>query len=129
MRQTLVRAPLFPDPEADQRRYSFKTSFVRGGVSVAIEAGYRLNLPLREAATAVAPLVVAGDGALIETVTSAGDGSGDVIIRLYEPLCVRARVDLTVGFAVRAIEQTDLIERPADGHAIVRTEEEGSSCS
>ncbi|WP_426186142.1 alpha-mannosidase [Microbacterium sp. TWP3-1-2b2] len=123
VRQTLVRAPLFPDPVADQGHHSFRTSFVPGGVSAAIEAGYRLNLPLREAAAAVAPLVVAGDGALIETVKSAEDGSGDVIVRLYEPLGVRARVDLTVGFAVRAIEQTDLIERPAEGHAIVRTEE------
>ena len=112
VRQTLLRAPLFPDPEADQGEHTLRSSIVVGGVDAAIEAGYRLNLPARPAAAAVEPLVVSWSPAVVvETVKLAEDGSGDVVVRLYEAHGSRARTTLAVGFPYERVERTDLLER------------------
>jgi alpha-mannosidase len=112
VRQTLLRAPLFPDPEADQGEHTLRSSIVVGGVDAAIEAGYRLNLPARPAAAAVEPLVVSWSPAVVvETVKLAEDGSGDVVVRLYEAYGSRARTTLAVGFPYERVERTDLLER------------------
>ena len=55
--------------------------------------GYRLNLPLRRVrgGNDIAPLVVVDDPAVVvEAVKLAEDGSGDVVVRLYEALGSRA---------------------------------------
>lgn len=112
VRQTLLRAPLFPDPEADQGAHTLRSSIVVGDVDAAIEAGYRLNLPLRPAAAAAEPLVASSSAAVVvETVKLAEDGSGDVIARLYEAHGSRAETTLAVGFAHERIDRTDLLER------------------
>ncbi|CAM5440286.1 alpha-mannosidase [Leifsonia shinshuensis] len=112
VRQTLLRAPLFPDPEADQGEHTLRSSIVVGGVEAAIEAGYRLNLPLRPAAVAVEPLVASSSAAVVvETVKLAEDGSGDVVVRLYEAHGSRAATTLAVGFPYQRIQRTDLLER------------------
>jgi alpha-mannosidase len=113
VRQTLLRAPLFPDPEADQGTHILRSSIVLGDVDAAIETGYRVNLPLRPAGVAgVEPLLVSSSPAVvIETVKLAEDGSGDVVARLYEARGSRAQTTLTVGFPYERIERTDLLER------------------
>ena len=48
VRLSLLRAPLFPDPETDQGRHVLRYALVPGaGSAGAAEAGYALNLPLR----------------------------------------------------------------------------------
>lgn len=42
----------------------------------------------------------------------ADDGSGDVIVRLYEPLGGRTAGSLVPGFAARESIEVDLLERP-----------------
>jgi alpha-mannosidase len=81
-----------------------------------VAAAYRLNCPPRRSHGAdVEPLVtVAGEGVLIEAVKSAEDGSGDVIVRLYEAIGRQTRARLTVHFPVRAVQRVDLLERPVD---------------
>jgi alpha-mannosidase len=112
VRQTLLRAPLFPDPEADQGEHTLRSSIVIGGVDAAIEAGYRLNLPLRPAAATVEPLVASSSaGVVVETVKLAEDGSGDVVVRVYEAHGSRSSATLAVGFPYERIERTDLLER------------------
>lgn len=119
VRQTLLRAPLFPDPEADQGRHTLRTSLVVGGVDAAIEAGYRLNLPLRPAPAAVDPLIISSDPAVVvETVKLAEDGSGDVVVRLYESLGSRAATTVAVSFPYRRIQRTDLLERETGDGAL-----------
>src|SRR5207302_913997 len=80
VRESLLRAPVYPDPEADQGGHVLTTSLVVGGIPAAVEEGYRLNLPLRAAVGAsVVPLVSSDDPAVvIETVKLAEDRSGDV---------------------------------------------------
>ncbi len=115
VRQTLLRAPLFPDPEADQGIHSMRSSIVVGDIGDAIAEGYRLNLPLRSvagAASALDPLVSSDDPAVVvETVKLAEDRSGDVVVRLYESRGARACARLAIGFGFTAVVETDLHER------------------
>ncbi|HEV7185437.1 MAG TPA: glycoside hydrolase family 38 C-terminal domain-containing protein [Leifsonia sp.] len=117
VRESLLRAPVYPDPEADQGGHVLTTSLVVGGIPAAVEEGYRLNLPLRAAVGApVVPLVSSDDpGVVIETVKLAEDRSGDVVVRLYESRGGRASATITPSFDHSGIVQTDLLERAVPG--------------
>ncbi len=117
VRATLLRAPRFPDPDTDQGRHVFRHAIVPGaGVAAAAEAGYALALPLRRrVGTAVEPLVQLDGPAYVEAVKLAEDGSGDVVVRLYEPYGARGRVRVTAGFETAGAEVVDLLERPLAG--------------
>ncbi|MEO7015558.1 MAG: glycoside hydrolase family 38 C-terminal domain-containing protein [Leifsonia sp.] len=123
VRQTLLRAPLFPDPEADQGRHVLRTAIVVGGVDAAIENGYRLNLPLRTAvAPVVEPLVASSAAAIVvETVKFAEDGSGDLIARLYEAHGSRVTGTIIAGFDHNGVVETDLLERRRAVDAVIET--------
>ena len=116
VRQSLLRAPLFPDPEADQGEHVVRSSLTVGAeLAGAVDVGYALNLPLRAVATPIEPLVtVDGDGVLVESVKLAEDRSGDVIVRLYEGLGRRTSATIGFGFPVGSVVQTDLLEQPLD---------------
>ena len=49
---------------------------------------------------------------VVEAVKLAEDGSGDVVVRVYEALGSRAAADLAVGFEHASVVETDLLERP-----------------
>ena len=123
VRQTLLRAPLFPDPEADQGMHTLRSSIAVGGIGDAIAAGYRLNLPLRSvpgAASVVEPLVSSDDpSVVVETVKLAEDRSGDVVVRLYESLGARSSAALAIRFGFSSVVETDLHERKVPGSAVV----------
>ena len=120
VRESLVRGPKFPDPEADQGHHVFRT-MLRVGASVldAADSGYRLNLPVRAVPgdRVVEPLVtVSSPQVFVEAVKLAEDRSGDVVVRLYEALGGRATdVGVNLGFAVAGVTRVDLLERPLDG--------------
>ncbi|MEU3979012.1 glycoside hydrolase family 38 C-terminal domain-containing protein [Streptomyces sp. NPDC026672] len=118
VRLSLVRAPRIPDPGADQGRHRFTYALLPGArVEDAVEAGYALNLPLRVADAAGAPLPVVsvdGDGVTVEAVKLADDGSGDVVVRLYESRGGRATGVLRTGFPLAGAQVTDLLERPLE---------------
>lgn len=123
VRLSLLRGPRFPDPETDQGRHSFTYGLVVGcDVQEAVAAGYALNLPWRGVpadGTAVEPLVGTDtQAALIECVKLADDRSGDVIVRLYEPLGARASVDLRASFAVASVAENNLLEQPYDAGSL-----------
>ncbi|MGI4896227.1 MAG: alpha-mannosidase [Janthinobacterium lividum] len=118
VRLSLLRAPLSPDPETDQGAHVLRYSLVVGaGIADAVREGYRENLPQRRVsgAAAVEPLLRVDDPAVVvESVKLAADGSGDVIVRLYESLGGRARAALAWGFPVATVTEVDLIERPLE---------------
>ncbi|MEU1294542.1 glycoside hydrolase family 38 C-terminal domain-containing protein [Streptomyces sp. NPDC005840] len=126
VRLSLVRAPRVPDPGADQGRHRFTYALLPGAsIEDAVAEGYALNLPLRvaDAAGAPAPVVsVDGDGITVEAVKLADDGSGDVVVRLYEAHGGRARGVLRTGFPLAGAEVTDLLERTLES---ARTEDRG----
>lgn len=115
VRLSLLRAPLYPDPDADQGAHSFRIS-VRPASSIAdaVREGYRLNLPVRplRGAHPVEPLLaVSSDAVVVEAVKLAEDRSGDLVVRLYEAHGGRATATLSCAFAFEGVVETDLLER------------------
>jgi alpha-mannosidase len=123
VRESLLRAPTFPDPHADQGAHVMRTS-VRPGSDVidAAAEGYRLNVPPRlfTGAVDVEPVFTVDNPAIVvEAVKLAEDRSGDVIVRLYEARGAKARGLLSAGFPVDGVVQTDLLERETEPTALV----------
>ena len=123
-RLSLVRGALFPAPTQDQGRHRLHVGVAVGAdVLTAVREGYRANLPVRtiEAdVTEIPPLVsVDHEGVVIEAVKLAEDGSGDVVVRLYEALGRRAAARVSLGFAATGVVQTDLLEREVAQTAVV----------
>ncbi|GAA2313907.1 glycosyl hydrolase-related protein [Streptomyces kunmingensis] len=118
VRASLLRAPRFPDPETDQGLHRFRHTLIPGAsIGDAVREGHAFSLPERRvdgaAEAAVQPLVgVDNDAVVISAVKLADDGSGDVVVRLYESVGGRATVNLTPGFAVTGATRCDLLERP-----------------
>ncbi|MCY7404821.1 MAG: glycosyl hydrolase-related protein, partial [Cryobacterium sp.] len=122
---SLLRAPLYPDPTADQGRHELRVA-LRVGASIpdAVSEGYRLNLPLHTitgvGATQIEPLFTVNNAAVvIEAVKLAEDGSGDTIVRLYEAHGTRARARVDRSFPAAEAYETDLLERPLSQTAII----------
>ncbi|WOX21267.1 alpha-mannosidase [Streptomyces solicathayae] len=117
VRLSLLRAPRYPDPDADRGRHHLRYGFVIGAdIADAVREGYGLNVPERSvpgSPAAVAPLVATDDDAVvIDTVKLADDRSGDIVVRLYEAQGGRATALLTTGFPLESATVTDLLERP-----------------
>ncbi len=119
VRFSLLRAPLFPDPESDQGEHLMRFRIAPGAtIGDAVALGYDLATPLRavRAAAPITPIVTSSDPAVvIETVKLAEDGSGDLVVRLYESCGGRARTTLTLDGSAEVIELTDLLERALEG--------------
>ncbi|HEV7708513.1 MAG TPA: glycoside hydrolase family 38 C-terminal domain-containing protein, partial [Asanoa sp.] len=124
VRLSLLRAPRFPDPETDQGVHAMRYALVPGAsVASAVRAGYEINLPLRSApGAALAPLLrvesTPADAVVVEAVKLADDGSGDVVVRVYEALGGRATATLSPDFAVTGASETDLLERDLEPDAL-----------
>lgn len=122
VRVSLLRAPKFPDPGADQGPHEL-TVTVRPGAAIAdaVEEGYRTNLAPRvvKGAHGADPLVAMSNPALVvEAVKLAEDGSGDVVVRLYEALGRRSRGVLSANFDASRVWPVDLLERPAEAPGV-----------
>jgi alpha-mannosidase len=116
VRMSLLRAPRFPDPHTDQGAHGFRYALLPGAtVGDAVREGYRVNLPERRVpgSADVPPLIaVDNDAVVLSAVKLADDGSGDVIVRLYEAAGGRASARLQASFEVAGIQEGDLLERP-----------------
>ncbi|WP_285726891.1 alpha-mannosidase [Psychromicrobium xiongbiense] len=119
VRLSLLRAPRFPDPETDQGEHVITVGLVIGAdPETATAAGIALGAPntVVRGAHAVAPLVrVDGEGLVVSAVKLADDGSGDVVVRVYEALGRRARGTVTADFEHRGVQTVTLLEDPIDG--------------
>ncbi|MGA8979698.1 MAG: glycoside hydrolase family 38 C-terminal domain-containing protein, partial [Pedococcus sp.] len=136
VRLSLLRAPQSPDPVADLGVHRLRYAVVPGAdLADAIREGYRINLPLRVvrgSGAVVQPLVTvepgsgagagAGSGAgsgtgsgagacsaVVEAVKLADDGSGDVVVRLYESLGARGPATVLAGFDHTGVGAVDLL--------------------
>ena len=118
VRLSLLRAPRFPDPDTDHGHHEIEIGFVIGAdAAIATAEGIALNSPATvvQGAREVAPLVsVQGDGIVVSGVKLADDGSGDVIVRLYEALGRRATGSITADFEHSGIREVSLIEDALD---------------
>lgn len=122
VRLSLLRAAKFPDPAADRGVHELTVS-IRPGATIAdaVEEGYRTNLSPR-IVTGGRPVEalfsVFNQALVIESVKLAEDGSGDVIVRLYESLGERSAGLITANFPVESMHAVDLLERPTDAPGV-----------
>ncbi|MDF7664696.1 alpha-mannosidase [Bifidobacterium sp. ESL0745] len=124
VRLSLLSAPLYPDPHTDQGHHEFAWSLLAdASVERTLAQVSRLNAPVFAAIPAFAPLatVQADKGIIVlDWVKPADDGSGDLILRLYEPAGGEAQGTLHVcddlsGVRVREVSELEDDESlPAD---------------
>ncbi|BCJ37233.1 putative glycosyl hydrolase [Actinocatenispora thailandica] len=123
VRLSLLRAPRYPDPSADQGSHEFTVSLRPGGVAEAITDGYARHLPPRPTTgTPVAPLIeVSNPAVVVESVKLAEDRCGDVVVRLYEAHGNRSSAMVRTSFGWDRLTTTDLLERPVASDAVRAT--------
>ena len=97
---------------------------VKVGSSVvdSIAEGFRMNLALRShrGATAVEPLIaVEKANVVVESVKLAEDGSGDLIVRLYEGLGNRTSTSISANFEYQSVLLVDLLESEVVGQSVL----------
>ena len=121
MNMTLLRSPLAPDHWADKGVHHFTYAFTMwepedepNYVNLPVTLGYELNYPVQMAA---------GDGGgdlsllrcdkaniILECMKPAEDGSGDLILRLYESNHERTDCVLHLSLPFKKIFETDMLE-------------------
>jgi alpha-mannosidase len=118
LRLSLLRAPTYPDPEADQGRHAFRFAVYphtgspqSAGVT---EEASRFNVPLLTGKTTGADLqqsffAVDHPAVLLDTLKKAED-SDALVLRLYEARGTRGRVRLTSPLPVRSAALVNLLE-------------------
>jgi alpha-mannosidase len=120
VRFSLLRAPRFPDPESDQGVHVLRFR-IQPGASIgdAVALGYDLATPVRaRRGRAITPLVSSVHPAVVvDAVKLAEDGSGDLVVRLYESRGGRAVTTVELDGRAADIRCTDLLERPIEGTA------------
>lgn len=129
MNLTLLRAPLAPDDEADLGVHEFTYALLPWNGSFAecsvIRESYNLNAPpqvVQGSATATKLFRVSAFSVVIESVKFSEDGSGDLIVRLYEASRQRIRCLLTPAFSFQRAVSTNLVE---EGSSPLPTTAEG----
>lgn len=120
VRASLLRSSRYPDPDADRGTHDFRFAIVPApDAGDAVEAAHLLvDVPRSRNGRAVAPLATSSaPGVVIDTVKLAQDGSGDVVLRLYESRGSRTTTALRLGFAADRVTEVDILERPVGGAA------------
>ncbi len=116
---TLLKSSLAPDPTADRGKQTFTYALVPWNGSLAesgvVRQAYELNAPVlvlpgsageRSLFSLDAPNIV------IETVKPAEDGSGSVVVRLYESMRSATRCTLNTSLPVGSAALADMMEEP-----------------
>jgi alpha-mannosidase len=122
VRFSLLRSTKFPDPEADLGTHSMNFKIHPAAtIEDAVNLGYELNNPAREVQgnRPVEPLVTSSAAqVIIETVKLAEDGSGDLIVRLYESTGGRADSRIAFAGVAEKIWLTDFLELPTSAEQV-----------
>jgi len=124
---TLLRSAVAPERHADSgrvHRFTYAFTAWEGSFygSPVVREGYELNVP---------PIVKKGnsetksllritncDNIIIDTVKPAEDGSGDVVLRLYESKHADCRCELKWELPVKSAAITDMTEKETEALAI-----------
>jgi len=130
LRLSLLRAPEWPDPNADQGHHEFTYSlYPHAGTwreAKTVQQGYDLNYPLLAVTTTQHPGTLPAqqsffstkeDNVVITAVKQAADGSG-TIVRFYEWAGKKGDIHLTLPHAATAAWQTNLMEQQQGSLAI-----------
>jgi len=114
---TLLRAPLAPDMTADKGRQEFTYAFYSWNGNFAesdlVREAYELNHPASTApgsAGTESVFSVDAPNVIVETVKLAEDGSGDIIIRMYDSKHTATRCTLSTSIPFTEAQATSLLE-------------------
>ncbi|MCL6442408.1 MAG: alpha-mannosidase [Alicyclobacillus sp.] len=124
LRLSLLRAPKWPDPDADQGLHEFVYSlFPHEGdwrAAGVVREGYELNHPAQIVSTTShqgdlpsthSLLTANARHVIVDTVKRAEDGHG-LIVRLYESAGGRESAGLMFNLPIRGAQVTNLLEEP-----------------
>ncbi|MEY2580813.1 MAG: alpha-mannosidase [Ilumatobacteraceae bacterium] len=116
---SLLRAAKYPDPDADHGCHHVTISVLPHGPGLhdVLHEAEALNMPLRvvsgDASSTPEPVVTVDHrGVQVSSVKHADDGSGDLIVRLYEACGDRALVTLRAPVPLRGALRCNLLEEP-----------------
>jgi alpha-mannosidase len=116
---TLLKSALAPDVTADRGGHEFTYAFYAWNGSLyesdVVRQGYDLNYPaglFPGAAGERSLFSVDAPNVIVETVKPAEDGSGDVVVRLYEAKRTATRCSLTTSLPAGRAFETDMLESP-----------------
>src|SRR4051794_1469885 len=119
---SLLRAAKYPDPEADHGQHAVTISLLPHGAGLheVLHEAEALNVPLRVVtgqARSPQPPVVTIDhpGVQITAVKQADDGSGDLIVRLYEACGDRVVATVRTPSPIGNAFGCNLLEEPVRG--------------
>lgn len=127
---TLLKAAGSPELRADNRVHSFTYAFTawEGGFtqSDAARRGYELNSPVnivQGGSESKSFFSVNKPNIIIETVKLAEDGSGDLILRLYEAKNCDTTAEIAFNLPLRSVHLCEMTEQsisalPIDGGAV-----------
>lgn len=116
---SLLRAPKWPDPEADMGHQEFSYSFLphsgdfrQAGV---IEEAYDFNAPIDATPVngflEVPPLIKTSDrGVVVESIKLSQDSDRRLVVRLYEAWGRENKSTIDLGFQAENVVKTNLIE-------------------
>jgi alpha-mannosidase len=114
---TLLKSALAPDMHADlgTQTFTYALRAWNGPLidSHLVQAGYELNVPVRTADGGGGHrsfLSVDADNVVVETVKAAEDGSGDLVVRLYESMRTATDCTLSLGCDVKSAHTADMLE-------------------
>ncbi len=122
MRLTLLKAGIFPDPEADRGAHEFTYAiyphagdFVSGGT---VQEASDLNQPLTAVPGCVklpgeSTVSITGVYAELDACKKSEDGKS-LVIRFHEYAGGKGKACVKFGFPVKEVRVCDLMERPAD---------------
>jgi len=114
---TLLKAGAMPDLNADKGLQKFTYSVMPFAESLldsdVVKNGFELNCPVTVKNGFMeekSMLNVSDKNIIIDTVKTAEDNSGDLIIRLYESMNTLTQTTLNLGFDVKAAYITNMLE-------------------
>lgn len=121
MQLTLLRAGASPEMRADQGRHTFTYGFTawEGSLldSPVVQQAYDLNVPVQTVPGCCKPFSafeLNAANVFIDTVKPAEDGSGDVVLRLYEAKKADTNCQLRLGIPAKGVWTCDMLENPAE---------------
>jgi alpha-mannosidase len=122
IRVSLLRAARFPDPDADQGRHRVTIAILPHGAGMheLLHEAELLNTPVRFVRGTFeqwpSPVVeVEQPGVQLSAVKRADDGSGDLIVRLYEACGDRQAVTVRTATPLRAASRCNALEEVHSG--------------
>ena len=125
IRVSLLRAAKYPDPVQDHGRHRVTISVLPHGPGLydVLHEAEALNNPLRivpaGAGRETEPIVsIDHPGVQVSAVKRADDGSGDLIVRLYEACGARTSCTVAMPTCITGAARCNLLEEPQQGFEV-----------